>query len=119
MGLGALFLQANSPVTFASKPQSETESRYSNIERKMLAVLFGLEKFRYAYDRLVVVESDHKPLAAIFKKYLASAPPCIARMMLRILKYDLHKLSTSLERTYPLLAPFQGSVPAMMKLCKA
>ena len=85
----------------------------------MLAVLFGLEKFRYAYDRLVVVESDHKPLAAIFKKYLASAPPCIARMMLRILKYDLHKLSTSLERTYPLLTPFQGSVPAMMKLCKA
>ena len=54
----------------------------------MLAVLFGLEKFHYAYVRPVVVESDHKPLAAIFKKYLASAPPCIARMMLHIQKYD-------------------------------
>lgn len=35
-----------------------------------------------------MVESDHKPLAAIFKKHLASAPPRIARMMLRIQKYD-------------------------------
>ena len=35
-----------------------------------------------------MVESDHKPLEAIFRKHLASAPPCIARMMLRIQKYD-------------------------------
>ena len=56
----------------------------------MLAVLFGLEKFHYyAYGRPVVVETDHKPLEAIFKKHLASAPPRIARMMLRIEKYDV------------------------------
>ena len=55
----------------------------------MLAVLFGLDKFHYyAYGRPVVVESDHKPLEANFKKYLSSAPPRIARMMLRIQKYD-------------------------------
>ena len=55
----------------------------------MFAVLFGLEKFHYyAYGRPVVVESDHKPLEAIFKKHLSSAPPRIARMMLRIQKYD-------------------------------
>ena len=34
------------------------------------------------------MESDHKPLEAIFKKHLSSAPPRIARMMLRIQKYD-------------------------------
>ena len=32
-GLGAVFLQANGPVEFASKLLTETESRYSNIER--------------------------------------------------------------------------------------
>jgi len=54
-------------VELASKLLSETESRYSNIEREMLAVLFGLEIFHYyAYGRPVVVESDHKPLEAIF-----------------------------------------------------
>ena len=64
--------------------------RYSNIEREMLAVLFGLEKFHYyVYGRPVVVYTDHKPLEAIFKKHLASAPPRISRMMLRIQKYDV------------------------------
>ena len=53
----------------------------------MLAVLFSLEKFHYyAYGRLVVVESDHKSLEAIFKKHLSCA--CLARMLLRIQKYD-------------------------------
>ena len=88
--IGAVLLQANGPVKFASKLLSEAESRYSNIEREMLAVLFCLEKFHYyAYGRLVVVESDHKPLEAIFKQHLSSAPPCLARMLLRIQKYDV------------------------------
>ena len=60
-GLGAVLPQANGPVEFASKLLTATESRYSNIEREILAVLFGLEKFHYyAYGRPVVVESDHK-----------------------------------------------------------
>ena len=88
-GLGAVLRQANGPVEFASKLWTAAESRYSNIEREILAVLFGLEKFHcYAYDRPVVVESDHKPLEAIFKKHLSSVPPRIARMMLRIQTYD-------------------------------
>ena len=60
-GLSAVLLQANGPVEFASKLLTTTESCYSNIEREMLAVLFGLEKFHYyAYGRPIVVESDHK-----------------------------------------------------------
>lgn len=55
----------------------------------MLAVLSGLEKFHYyAYGRPVVVEYNHKSLAAISKKTLASAPPRIVMMMLRMQKYD-------------------------------
>ena len=56
----------------------------------MLAVVYGLEKFHYyVYGRAVTVETDQKPLEAIFKKYLSAAPPRIARMMLRIQKYDV------------------------------
>ena len=76
-------------MEFASKLLTAAESPYSNIEREMLAVLFDLEKFHsYAYGQPVVVQSDHKPLEAIFKRHLSSAPPRIARMMLRIQKYD-------------------------------
>jgi hypothetical protein len=89
-GIGAILLQDKGPVEFASKLLTETETRYSNIEREMLAVLPGLEKFHYyVYGRPVVIHTDHKPLEAIFKKHLANAPPRISRMMLRIQKYDV------------------------------
>ena len=89
-GLGATLLQDKGPVEYRSKPLAETEKRYSNIEREMLGIVHGLEKFHYyAYGRHVTVETDHKPLEAIFKKHLSSAPPRIAGMMLRIQKHDV------------------------------
>ena len=91
-GLGATFLQDQGPIEYRSKLLTDTEARYSNIEREMLAVLHGLEKFHYyAYGQHVTVETDHKPLESIFKKNFSSAPPRIARMMLRIQKYDMEK----------------------------
>lgn len=87
-GIGAVLLQANGPIEYASKSLTDTETRYSNIEREMLAVVYGLERFHYyAYGRSVTVETDHKPLEAIQKKDLHKAPPRIARMMMRINKY--------------------------------
>ena len=89
-GLGATLFQDQGPIEYRSKLLTETEARYSNIEREMLAVVHGLEKFHYfAYGRHVTVETDHKPLESIFKKHISSAPPRIARMMLRIQKYDV------------------------------
>ena len=41
-GLGAVFQQNNGSVEFASKLLSDTESRYSKIEREVLGVLLGL-----------------------------------------------------------------------------
>ena len=107
-GIAAVLLQTKGSEEFASKLLSEAESRYSNIEREMLAVLFGLEKFHYyAYGRPDVVESDHKTLEAIFKKHLSSAPPRLWRMLLRIQ-----------GRIYLLLMLSQGSAPALVKLYK-
>ena len=55
----------------------------------MLAVLYGMEKFRYyAFGKPAVVESDQKPLDVIFRKHRASVPPHIAKVVLRIQKYD-------------------------------
>ena len=49
-GLGAALLQANGPSAFASKSMTETESRYSDIERDMLGIVCGLERFhQYIY----------------------------------------------------------------------
>ena len=89
-GLGATLMQDNKPVAFASKALTDTESRYANIERELLAVVYGWEKFHtYLYGRSFTVQSDHKPLESIHLKHLTSAPPRLQRMLLRLQPYDL------------------------------
>ena len=67
-GLGATLIQDKGPIEYRSKLLTETESHYSDIEREMLPVVHGLEKFHYyVYGRRITVETDHKPLEAIFK----------------------------------------------------
>ena len=74
-GLGACIIQDGKPIAFASKSLTDTETRYANIERELLAIIFGCEKFHtYLYGRSFVVESDHKLLEMICLKNLISAP---------------------------------------------
>ena len=91
-GLGAALLQNGQPVAFASRALSQTEQRYAQIEKECLAIVFACERFdHYIHGReLVNVESDHKPLEAIFQKPILSAPKRLQRMMLRLQKYSLH-----------------------------
>lgn len=113
-GLGAVLLQDNGPVAFASKSLSETETRYSNIERELLAVVFGLERFHhYVFGRHVTIESDHKPLEAIVRKNLNNAPPRLARMLLRTQKYN-YTLRYTPGRDIPLADALSRNNP-----CKA
>ena len=44
-GLGAVLLQQGQPVCYASKALTETEQRYSSIEREALGLVWGLENF--------------------------------------------------------------------------
>ncbi len=90
-GLGACLLQNSQPVAYASRTLNSAERNYAQIEKEMLAISWGCVKFHdYVYGAEgVVVETDHKPLENLFKKPLASAPPRIQRMMLRVQKYDL------------------------------
>ena len=70
-GLGSVLLQEGKPVAFASRSLSETEQRYAPIEKEMLAVVYGLEKFHhYTYGRKVDVITDHLPLVSISTKPL-------------------------------------------------
>jgi hypothetical protein len=88
-GLGAAMVQNEQPVAFASKTLTAAETRYANIERGLLAVVFGLEHFHYfIYGKSVTVHSDHKPLEAILLKNLSKTPPRLQRMLLRIQPYD-------------------------------
>ncbi|KAK3737378.1 hypothetical protein QZH41_011513, partial [Actinostola sp. cb2023] len=85
-GLGAALLQHGKPIAYISRTLTETEQRYAQIEKEMLAIVFSLEKFnQYTFGRHVKVQSDHKPLEAILKKPLACAP---RRLQGRLQKYE-------------------------------
>ena len=80
--LGAV-LQNDQPITYASRALTDAEKRYAQIEKELLAVVYGLEKFHtYTYGRSVAVQSDHKPLEMIFKKSLHKAPKGLKHMLM-------------------------------------
>ena len=90
-GLGCCLIQDGKPVYFASKSLTETESRYSNIEREMLGVVFALTRLRqYTFGRHVTIITDHKPLESLNNKNLNMCPPRLQRMLVRIQEYDFN-----------------------------
>ena len=44
-GLGCALIQENGPVAYASKSLTGAETRYSNIERELLGIVYSLERF--------------------------------------------------------------------------
>ena len=87
-GLGACLMQDSRPVAYASRSLTDTESRYAQIEKELLAIVFAVTKFHfYIYGREVLIESDHKPLESIVKKPLHTATPRIQLMLLRLMRY--------------------------------
>ncbi len=88
VGLGGLLVQDGNVVCYASRALSDVESRYSQTEREMLAVVWGVEHFHlYVYGSTFTVITDHKPLLGIFKTQ-NPATPRMDRWKLRLMSYD-------------------------------
>ena len=93
-GLGACLIQQHKgkdqPIAFASKSLMDAETRYANIERELLAIVFACQRFStYLLERSFVAESDHKPLEMIAMKNLVNVPPHLQRMLLELQRYDV------------------------------
>ena len=90
-GLGACILQDGHPIAYTSRSLTQAEGHYALIEKELLAVVFGCERFNhYIYGRPVDVMSDHKTLVSITKKPLVSAFPRLQRLLLRLQKYEVN-----------------------------
>ena len=82
-------MQNGQPVAYASLSLTSVESNYAQIEKELLAILFGVEKFEsYVYGKGFKVETDHKPLESILSKSFLGAPKRLQRMMLRLQNFD-------------------------------
>lgn len=90
-GIGAVLLQDGRPIEYASRALTISERNWAQIEKEALAVLYGLERFdQYTYGRAVTVENDHKPLSAILRKPLSTAPKRLQDLMMRYNRYDVN-----------------------------
>eukprot|EP00731_Ephydatia_muelleri_P009464 Em0005g50a len=71
VGVGACLMHVirgcEQPVMYASRSLSTAESKYSQIEREALAIIFAVKKFhQYLYGKEFVLVTDHKPLCKLF-----------------------------------------------------
>ena len=93
-GLGAALLQQHGddwlPVAYAARSMTISETRYAQIEKECLGIVFACERFDgYIFGlKSVQLETDHKPLIPMSKKDLNNLSPRIQRLMLRLQRYD-------------------------------
>lgn len=81
VALGAVLIQFEGstddqprPIAYASKSLTATERRYCQTEKEALALVWSVERFAmYLYGRTFELETDHKPLEAIFQP---TSRPC-------------------------------------------
>ena len=88
-GMGAVLLQDGKPVEYASRALTATQKSYAQIEKELLAIVFGCERFQqYICYKDTTVETDHKPLESICDKPLSNAPTRMQRLLLKLQKYN-------------------------------
>ncbi|XP_038106540.1 uncharacterized protein K02A2.6-like [Culex quinquefasciatus] len=97
VALGAVLIQFGDetddsprPIAYASKSLTETERRYCQTEKEALALVWSVERFTvYLIGRSFELETDHKPLEAIFQP---TSRPCarIERWLLRLQSFRFH-----------------------------
>jgi hypothetical protein len=98
-GIGGVLCQQGEdeqihPVMYASRVLSPAETRYSSIERELLAIVWCLEHFSHIiYGHNITIQTDHQPL-----RYLDSLTVKNSRLTRWSLALQNHKLSVEYKK---------------------
>lgn len=89
--IGAVLSQgtigSDKPVAYASRTLSDTEVKYSTIEKELLAIIWAVKHFRpYLYGNKFTIFTDHRPLAWLYS--LKEPNSKLTRWRLRLEEYD-------------------------------
>ena len=84
--LSQLTEDGDHPIAYASFKFTETETRYSAIERELLAMVRGVEQFRpYLWGTEFVIRTDHKPL--LWVETLKESSARVTKLKERLVPY--------------------------------
>lgn len=89
--LGAVLSQgpigADKPIAYASRTLNYAETRYSTIEKELLAIVWAVKNFRpYLYGRRFTIYTDHRPLAWL--NSIKEPNSKLTRWKLRLAEFD-------------------------------
>ena len=93
-GIGSLLMceykSERGIVAYASRTLTETERRYSQIEKEALSLVFACEKFKdYVLGTDFILETDHKPLLQILHtKPIDELTPQLQRIRIRMMRFN-------------------------------
>ena len=86
-----MLLQEGRPISFMSKALTDTQSRYSKIEREILGVVTGVKHFhQYLFGWQFMLYTDHKPIENLVLKPLVNTSPRVQRLMLCLSQYNMN-----------------------------
>ncbi|MCG8431885.1 MAG: hypothetical protein MJA29_12015, partial [Candidatus Omnitrophica bacterium] len=95
VGLGAILMQRQTdnelrPVAYASRSLTDTERRYSQMEREALGCVWSVDYFRnYLWGTKFKILTDHRPLIHMLNSRASTiVPPRIQRLLWKLQAYD-------------------------------
>ena len=77
------------PISYASCSLAMAESKYSQLDKEGLAIIFAVKRFhQYLYGRKFIIHSDHKPLQHIFGNNRPVPAMASARIQMTLAAYS-------------------------------
>ena len=90
--IGAVLSQREHPVLYVSRKLTDTETRYSNIEREGLAIVWACQRLKhFLLGAKFIIQTDHKPLIHIFgpnNPVSSEVSPRLLKYTLKLMPYD-------------------------------
>lgn len=109
-GVGSALVQKfnriNRPVMFASTMLTETEQKYSHLEKKAMAIIFGVKKFhKYLYGRKFTLVTDYQPVQMILGSKKNIPPLAFSRIQRWAITLSTYNYKLVLKKRQLLAVP--------------